>query len=91
MKFLSLLFLSFVVSFAAHAQMTIVVAFPPGGDTDVLARLFAAKITEKTGKPVVVENKVGASGAIGSMYVSSASPDGSVILLAPSTLVTAPL
>jgi tripartite-type tricarboxylate transporter receptor subunit TctC len=78
------------VSFA-KTPLTIVVGFPPGGDTDVLARLVATKLTTVLDRPVVVENRIGASGAIASNYVSSAPADGSVIMLAPSTFVTAPL
>ena len=44
--------------------ITIVVSFPPGGDTDALARTFAEKLQARVGQPVVVENKTGASGTI---------------------------
>ena len=86
-----LLILSMMLSTMTFAnQLTIVVPYPPGGDTDVLARLFAAKYIEVTGKPAVVENRVGASGIIGFNYVSKANNDGSIIALVPSTFVTAP-
>lgn len=75
----------------ASDKVTFIVGYPAGGDTDVLTRIFAQKYGEMTGKTVVVENKVGASGAIATTYVRDAVPDGSVIMLAPSTYVTAPL
>lgn len=75
----------------ANDKVTIVVGYPPGGDTDVLARLISEKYSELIGKPVVVENRVGASGAIATNYVKDAMPDGSVLLFTPSTHVTAPL
>lgn len=89
MKKLLLAFLMLISSFAfANQQLTIVVPYPAGGDTDVLARLFASKYTEMTGKAAVVENRVGASGIIGFNYVSKAPNDGTVIALVPSTFVT---
>jgi len=71
--------------------VTIVVAYPAGGDTDAMARLFAEKLATRLGQPVVVDNKPGASGTIGSAYVAKAAPDGHTLLLAPSTFSIAPL
>ncbi|HSV78398.1 MAG TPA: tripartite tricarboxylate transporter substrate binding protein [Ramlibacter sp.] len=71
--------------------MTLVVAYPAGGDTDVLARLFAEKLSHRLGQPVVVENRTGASGVIGSSFVAKAAPDGYTLLLAPSTFSIAQL
>lgn len=71
--------------------ITIVVAYPAGGDTDALARLFAEKLSTRVGQPVLVDNKPGASGVIGSAYVSRAAPDGYTLLLAPSTFSIAQL
>lgn len=71
--------------------VTLVVAYPAGGDTDVLARLFAEKLTTRLGQPVVVENRTGAAGTIGSAYVAKAPADGYTLLLAPNTLAIAPL
>src|SRR4051812_12436052 len=71
--------------------VTIVVAYPAGGDTDALARLFAEKLSNRIGQPVVVDNRPGASGVIGSNYVAKAPADGYTLLLAPSTFSIAQL
>jgi tripartite-type tricarboxylate transporter receptor subunit TctC len=74
-----------------NKQINLVVSFPPGGDTDALARLFAEKLATRTGQSVVVENKTGASGTIGNSYVAKANPDGYTLLFTPNTMATAPL
>jgi tripartite-type tricarboxylate transporter receptor subunit TctC len=72
---------------AAQAQsawpvkpVTIIVPFPPGGATDVMARLFAPRIEAAIGQPVVVENKAGAGGTIGTQLVARARNDGYTLL-----------
>jgi tripartite-type tricarboxylate transporter receptor subunit TctC len=57
----------------------LVVPYPPGGSTDVIARLYAERLGALLGQPVVVENKPGASGNIGTDAVAKASADGSTI------------
>ena len=71
--------------------ITIVVAYPAGGDTDAMARLYAEKLGARLGQPVLVDNKPGASGVIGSSYVAKAAPDGYTLLLAPNTFSFAQL
>ena len=71
--------------------ISLVVSFPPGGDTDALARTFAEKLQARVGQPVVVENKTGASGTIGNAFVAKAAPDGYTLLFTPNTIATAPL
>ncbi|MFT3812018.1 MAG: tripartite tricarboxylate transporter substrate binding protein [Acidovorax sp.] len=68
-----------------HKPITIVVAYPAGGDTDAMARLYAEKLSTRLGQPVVIDNRPGASGTIGTVYVAKAAPDGYTLLLAPST------
>src|SRR5215467_8143040 len=79
---------------AAQAQpsrpLKIVVPFPPGNGTDILARLMAPKMTAATGQAVIVENRGGANGMIGAEAVAHAAADGGTILFtSPSTHVTA--
>jgi tripartite-type tricarboxylate transporter receptor subunit TctC len=62
--------------------VTIIVPFPPGGSTDMVARAIAPKLQEKLGQPFVVENRAGATGAIGAAAVKNAAPDGYTIMVA---------
>lgn len=59
----------------------LVVPFPPGGPTDIVARPFAEALTRSLGKPVVIENRGGAGGNVGADNVAKANPDGYTLLL----------
>lgn len=61
--------------------VTIVVPFPPGGSTDTLARTLAASMQAKLGQTVIVENKAGATGTIGTAQVARAPADGQTVLV----------
>lgn len=75
-----------------NRAVTLVVPFPPGGSTDVQGRLVAKGLGDRLGKPVVVENKPGAAGAIGARLVKAADADGYTLLFASiSSLVTEPV
>ncbi|HUH88130.1 MAG TPA: tripartite tricarboxylate transporter substrate binding protein [Pusillimonas sp.] len=65
--------------------MKLVVPFPPGGSSDIPARLIAQKLEQVWGKPVVVENRAGATGTIGEGYVARAKPDGHTLLVGTSS------
>lgn len=59
--------------------------YPPGGTTDILARLIQPGLTKELGVPVIVENKAGASSNIGTEFVASSTPDGCTLLLGNNT------
>ena len=86
--------LSLVAASPAHSQNfpdrpgKIIVPFAPGAGTDAVARLMAQKLGEVMGATFVVENRAGASGAIGTQAVAQAAPDGYTLLLVASPFTT---
>ncbi|MDF3839253.1 tripartite tricarboxylate transporter substrate binding protein [Cupriavidus basilensis] len=79
----------------AHAYpakpVTLVVAYPPGGDTDSMARMYAEKLSIRLKQPVIVENKPGAGGVLGNTLVARAPADGYTLLFTPNPFTTAPM
>ena len=63
----------------------LVIPFAAGGATDVIARMVGQIVSEKWGQPIIIQNKAGATGAIGSEYVVRAAPDGYTILMATAS------
>ncbi|MFL6564199.1 MAG: Bug family tripartite tricarboxylate transporter substrate binding protein [Burkholderiales bacterium] len=89
-----ILFLAALVfAAAAHAFPTkpvkIIVAFPPGGGTDIVARLVAQRLGETWGQAVIVENRAGASGTVGTEAAARADPDGHTLFMATMGNMTA--
>ena len=65
----------------ADRPVRLVIAFPPGGSTDILGRLIAPRMSEVLGVIVTPENRSGASGAVGAGHVAQSPPDGATLLL----------
>jgi tripartite-type tricarboxylate transporter receptor subunit TctC len=70
---------------ASESPLTIVVGYSAGGSTDTIARVFAQRLQDKLSRAVVVEDKPGATGQIGSRFVAKAAPDGNTIQIAAQT------
>lgn len=68
----------------------IVVPYPAGGATDILARMMALKLQEAWGQTVIVDNRPGASGTIGNDHVAKSAPDGYTVLMAITAIVQVP-
>jgi tripartite-type tricarboxylate transporter receptor subunit TctC len=81
---------------AARAQdypskpIRIIMPYPPGGGMDVTARIIGQKLGDILGQPLVIENRPGASGTIGTEVAARASPDGYTLLFTPGDFITAP-
>ena len=68
----------------------LVVGFAPGGSTDIAARALAGTLTVSLGQSVIVENRAGAASNLGSEYVARAAPDGYTLLMATTSIASAP-
>lgn len=85
------LVLGLVATLAAAANeypnkpITVVVPFAPGAGTDTIARLVSQQLSLRLGQPVIVDNKAGAAGMIGTKYVAGMPPDGYTLLYTPSS------
>ena len=71
-----------------NRPVRVVVTFPPGGTPDIYGRVMAAELQKMWGQPVVVENRTGAGGTIGTDSVAKAAPDGYTLLFAADATVT---
>lgn len=67
-----------------------IVGFPPGGPTDVIARIIADRLKEELKQPVLVENRPGASGNVGAQAVAASAPDGYTFLYSSTAIATSP-
>jgi len=71
--------------------LVLVVTFPPGGSTDITARIVQPELQKRVGRPVVVENKPGAASQVGTLYVARAAPDGNTLLVCFDTHAINPI
>lgn len=91
------LFAASSVTYAANEvtwptkPVTLMVPYAPGGGTDIIARLVGSKLSEVWGQTVIVENKAGANGAIGSADIAKSSPDGYKIMLVVGSHIINPI
>lgn len=77
-------------AYAAYPDkpITVIVPYPPGGATDILARKLAGPMGQRLGQPVIIENKAGAGTAIGAALVAKSAPDGYTLLISSNTTFT---
>jgi tripartite-type tricarboxylate transporter receptor subunit TctC len=83
----------FTLSAGVQAQypskpIKLVVPWPPGGAVDTIGRLIAQNISEPLGQPVIIDNRAGAAGAIGSDVVAKSDPDGYTLLMGSTTVIS---
>jgi tripartite-type tricarboxylate transporter receptor subunit TctC len=75
----------------SEGAMKLVVTFPPGGSTDITARIVQPKLQERLGRSVIVENRPGAASQVGTMFVARAAPDGNTLLVCFDTHAINPI
>src|SRR5215470_3342896 len=73
-----------------NRPIRLVVPYPPGGGTDIVARVLGEKLGASLGQPIVVDNRGGAGGVLGTEIAAKAAPDGYTLLLVPSSHVINP-
>jgi tripartite-type tricarboxylate transporter receptor subunit TctC len=85
-------YLTFGAHAGAQAPVRILVGFPPGGESDVIARLLADRMSVELRVPVIVENRPGADGIVAAEALKNAAPDGTTLMISPiAVTVFAPL
>lgn len=94
-RMLQLLVMVFMVALASHQAraadlVTMIVPFPPGGTSDVLARPLAADLAKALGVTMIVDNKPGAAGNIGAQALARSKPDGNTLLFTAAAISVAP-
>jgi len=75
----------------ADTALKLVVTFPPGGSTDITARIIQPRLAERMGRAVVVENRPGAASQVGTQFVAKAAPDGNTVLVCFDTHAINPI
>lgn len=71
--------------------LKLVITFPPGGSTDIAARILQPRLSEKLGRPVVIENRPGAASQVATQYVAKSAPDGNTLLVSFDTHAINPI
>ena len=73
------------------ANLKLIITFPPGGSTDIAARILQPRLSEVSGRPVIVENRPGAASQIATQYVAKSAPDGNTVLFSFDTHAINPI
>ena len=73
-----------------NRTIRLIVPYPAGGGTDIVGRVFGQKLQENLGQPVVIDNRGGAGGTLGTGLVARSAPDGYTLLLVPTSHVINP-